>query len=149
VFTYMKYTHYLIQILLGFVGGGVASLAAVLLFKGLYALSYAVADQAEGWLAVGAIAVLLIITSALSGLLAGGVGGVVGGLIVWRLWHPFGSWLVAWFVVWALTGMGLWVSYIQSRQGNFDFGLESSRWWLLLGIVLALAFGLIAPPWRS
>jgi hypothetical protein len=145
----MKHTYYLLQVLLGLLSGIVASLSSVLLFKGLYALSYALANQVEGWLAFGAIAILLIITTILSGLVAGAVGGAVGALLAWRLWTPSRSWLFAWLAVWTLTGVGLWASYIQSRYGNFDFGLDSSWWWLILGAVLALMFGSIAPAWRS
>jgi hypothetical protein len=145
----MKYTDYLLHILLGLLSGGVAAFTAVLMFRGLHAISYALANQLDGWLAVGTFVVFLLLTTILSGLAGGVAGGLAGGLVVRRVWHPTRRWLIAWLLVWAIAGVVLWVSYIQSRQGDFGFGLEVGGWWVVLGFVLAAASGVIAPPWRS
>jgi hypothetical protein len=138
-----------LHLLLGTVGGLIAAITAVLLFKGLYAVSFAVANQLEDWVAFGIFVVFLILIAALSGLLGGLAGSVVSGAIARQLWQPSQRWLMLWALTWMIGGLGLWLSIIQSRGADPALGFEHSGWWVLLGMSIALGFAALAPPWSS
>jgi Mn2+/Fe2+ NRAMP family transporter len=144
-----RWQHLSIYLLLGIVSGGIANVIAVLAFTGLYAVSFALANQLDGWLAFGVFAVFMILSTIISGIIGGLVGGVVSGFMAQRWWRPSRRWLIVWAMTWLLGGLVLWIVSIQGMQAGPALSLISSGWWALLGVIIALAFAMIAPPWRS
>jgi LytS/YehU family sensor histidine kinase len=134
-----------VLLLLGIVSGLVAAATAGLLFRGLSLLSFVIADQIDGWLAFGAFALLLLISVLVSGVAGGLIGSLIGGMMVRRRWHPSRRWLIAWVVVWMVGGLIVWVP---AAQTDAVLTLASIGWWMLLGVIIALAFAVISPPWR-
>lgn len=144
-----EWRHLSICILLGSVCGGIASVMAMLAFDGLYRVSFALANQLEGWLAFGAFAVFLILSAILSGMLGGSAGGVVSGLIARHWWRPSRRWLSAWVITWMVGGLILGVISIQANQADPALNPMTIAWWGLMGFGIALAFAMIVPPWRA
>jgi hypothetical protein len=136
-----------VQLLAGMAGGLVAGLTVLLLFRGLYALSFAVADTFDGWFAFGVFAAGTVISIVLSGLLGGLAGSLLSGLIVRRLWRPSRRWLVSWAVTWMVGSASLSL-YVLGSGADPAGEMVAGAWWVILGGVLSLAFALIAPPWR-
>jgi hypothetical protein len=124
-------------------GGLVAGLAVLLLFRGLYALSFALAGAIDGWQAFAVFGLAVVFSIFLSGFLAGLAGAVVSGLLLSRLW-PF-SWrrLLLWATMWLGGSTGLSLAVL-GRHVDPAIGVAAAGWWLLLGILLALLFDLPA-----
>lgn len=131
--------------LAGVAGGAIAGLTAVLLFRGLYSVSFAAADNLDGWLAFGAFTIALVVCLFVSGLLGGLAGGLVSGALVARLVRPPRLWLRVWRVMWMVGGLGVWLLITQHRGADPAIGIETGRWWMLLGGLLALGFAWLAP----
>ncbi|MFO7166771.1 MAG: hypothetical protein DIU80_001970 [Chloroflexota bacterium] len=136
------------QALLGALSGAAAAAAAWLAFRGMYAVSFALADRLDGWLAFAAIAVLLIVTTLLSGAAGGLAGALVSGIVVRRLWCPSRRWLALWALAWALGGLALWLGIVQASRGDPALDLSGVLLWALLGLLISTGFAALAPPWR-
>jgi Mn2+/Fe2+ NRAMP family transporter len=132
--------------LLLFAGGGgglVAGVAVLLLFRGLYAVSFALADTIDGWEAFVVFGLAVVFSIILSGFLAGLAGAVVSGLLLRRFWPLSRRWLLLWAALW-LVGSTALSLMVLGRGADPAVGLAAAGWWLLLGILLALLFSLPA-----
>jgi Mn2+/Fe2+ NRAMP family transporter len=130
-------------LLAGSCGGLVAGLAVLLLFRGLYTISFALADTIDGWEAFVVFGVAVIFSIILSGFLAGLAGAVVSGLLLRRFWSLSRRRLLLWAAMWLAGSTGLSLTVL-GRGADPAVGMVAGGWWLLLGILLALLFSLPA-----
>jgi hypothetical protein len=130
-------------LLAGGCGGLVAGLAVLLLFRGFYAISFALADTIDGWGAFVVFGVAVVFSIILSGFLAGLAGAVVSGLILRRLWPLSRRPLLLWAALWLAGSTGLSLTVL-GRGADPAVGPAAGAWWLLLGILLGLLFYLPA-----
>jgi hypothetical protein len=126
-------------LLAGGCGGLVAGLAVLLLFRGFYAISFALADTIDGWVAFVVFGVAVVFSMILSGFLAGLAGAVVSGLILRRLWSLSRRRLLLWVAMW-LAGSTVLSLAVLGRGADPAVGMAAGGWWLLLGVLLALLF---------
>jgi hypothetical protein len=134
-----------LQLLVGSLGGLVAGLATLLLFRLLYAASFALADTVDSMWAFLIFGIGIVISIVLSGLLGGLAGGVLSALILGRLWQASCRRLALWAASWMVGSAGT-SFFVLGRGADPTTGMVASGWWLLLGSALALLFALIAPP---
>jgi hypothetical protein len=120
-------------------GGLIAGLAVLLLFRGLYALSFALAGTIDGWEAFAVFGLAVVFSIFLSGFLAGLAGAVVSGLLLSQLWPYSWRWLLLWIAIWLAGSTGLSLAVLGSHADP-SIGVAAAGWWLLLGVLLALLF---------
>lgn len=132
---------------MGSFGGLVAGLATLLLFRALYAVSFALANAVDSMWAFAIFGAAVVISIVVSGLLGGLAGGGLSALILARLHRPSCGRTAVWTATWLVGSAGTSL-FVLGRGADPAIGMAATGWWLLLGTVLALLFALIAPPWR-
>ncbi|MCS6844613.1 MAG: hypothetical protein NZ528_09905 [Caldilineales bacterium] len=133
--------------------GAAAAIAATLAMATALALLMAAAVVAEmGGADIGDSAealerILFPVVGALTGL----AGGLVSYRLVQRRWPTSLRWRTAWLALWALCGAAIWVGLGLMTQPTTatELALSSLGGWALAGAAPAVAFALLAPPWRQ
>jgi hypothetical protein len=132
-------------LLIGGLGGLAAGFTTLLLFKGLYALSFALAERIDSMWAFAVFAVGVVISIFLSGLVGGLASGGLSGLIIGLICRPSGLWLVMWVLIWIAVSTVTALVVMQIYSGDPTIGMVNSVWWVLIGLVYGLVYGLVAP----